>query len=183
MTDFQISIIWGRKNEDIQIVNINKIKDERLKIYLEEYYWNKDINLFKKILEYFGTYVEDYEIIITLFKIYKEGILIGISDRDGVAGLYVLRLHEDFYVLKIFKAYYRNIPEFWRGWGEVFHVEKKEGIYRCGCGFLSDDFKEFEKHFLGHEEIQNRHDQLKKEMEILKEEEERMNAENECQMT
>jgi hypothetical protein len=152
-------------------------------MYLEEYIQYKDLGLFLKILEYFGEYVDAnmdyYRIIVTLFKIYKEGILLGILDEDGIAELYILRIHEDFSVLERFKAYYRNIPEFWREYGDVYRIEKKEGVYRCKCGFLTDDFEEFKEHFLTHEEIQNRHEQIRREEEILKEEkekEERMNA-------
>jgi hypothetical protein len=166
------ALIWNRKDDT---GSIEKIKDEKLKGYLREYIQYKHPRDLLKILEYFNVFpdLDYYRTIITQFKIYKEGISLGIFDEDGVAEFYILRIRDDFSVLEIFKAYYRNIPEFWREWGEIYHVEKEYGIYKCGCGFIINDFDKFKEHFLGHKEIQNHYDQLRKEEEILKEEKEK----------
>jgi hypothetical protein len=176
MIEATTSLIWNQKRDNTEF--IEKIKDEKLKEYLREYIQYKHPRDLLKILEYFDVYpdLDYYRSIITQFKIFKEGILLGIFDEDGVAELYILRLHDDFSVLEIFKVYYRNIPEFWREYGTVYRIEKRHGIYKCGCGYQIDDFKKFAGHFLNHNEIENRFDQIMDEMRILKEEEKR-NAE------
>jgi hypothetical protein len=173
MIEATTSLIWNQKNDNTK--SIEKIKDEKLKEYLREFIQYKHPRDLLKILEYFNVYpdLDYYRTIITQFKIFKEGILLAIFDEDGVAELYILRFNDDFSVLEIFKVYYRNIPEFWREHGTVYRVEKRHGIYKCGCGFMIDDFDKFKEHFLAHEEIQNRLDQLRKEEEILEEEKER----------
>ncbi len=171
MIEFTTALIWNQKNDNTK--SIEKIKDEKLKEYLREFIQYKHPRDLLKILEYFNVYpdLDYYRTIITQFKIFKEGILLAILDEDGVAELYILRLHDGFSVLEIFKAYYRNIPEFWREYGTVYRVEKRHGIYKCGCGYQIDDFKKFAEHFLNHNETENRFDQIMDEMRILKEEE------------
>ncbi|MCG2868115.1 MAG: hypothetical protein L7G90_01860 [Candidatus Nanopusillus sp.] len=171
MIESTTALIWNQKKDDTEF--IEKIKDKKLKKYLREYIQYKHPRDLLKILEYFDVHLDldYYKTIISQFKIFKEGILLGIFDEDGIAQLYILRIHDDFYVLSIFKVYYRNIPEFWREYGTVYRTEKRHGIYKCGCGYQIDDFREFAEHFLNHNEIKNRFDQIMDEMRILKEEE------------
>ncbi|AAS89086.1 hypothetical protein C57 [Sulfolobus turreted icosahedral virus 1] len=49
-------------------------------------------------------------------------------------------------------------------------IEKIYNIYKCNCGFKTNDFIQFFEHFLNHKEIETRYDQLKKELEKIKEE-------------
>jgi hypothetical protein len=158
------------QNNEEAMKYIDKVKDENLKRDLIEYLRNPSpFNLYK-ILSYFYTY-DAPNIINRLFpmiKLTKIGLTLGGMIWDNLIELFTLRVHENFIVIEWFNIIF-NFPPIEED-QKVSRIAKIESIYKCECGETFFRFKDFMWHFLHHDNIGMRLEQLTDEMKILEEE-------------
>ena len=166
-----ISGLDEKINKELAMELVDKIKDEQLRNHIKAYIQYRHPLDLHKVLEYFNIKgeVTSFDKMIPIIKIFKAGILLGGEIWYRVVYTYVLRIYDNFIILETFGMYWDLPISEWVP--KIIRIKKFVNVYRCDCGFMSANFKEFFEHFLEHKEIESRFDQIMNEMEILKEEE------------